>query len=120
MEEEGTDPCQGGQESILPQKRYASCYSLISMCQKSISQTLCIYRRGLEVITQNNKLCLFEHICIRVNFNRVYMHIFKIILGENSENKSIIVRFKTTEQLLINLFSSNQILKIFYHCKIHP
>lgn len=51
LEEEGTDPCQGGQESILPQKGYASCYSVISMCQKSISQTLCIYRRGLEVIT---------------------------------------------------------------------
>lgn len=51
LEEEGTDPCQGGQESILPQKGYASCYSLTFMCQMSVSQTLCIYRRGLDAIT---------------------------------------------------------------------
>lgn len=33
LEEKGTDPCQRGQESILPQKGYVSCYSLTSMCQ---------------------------------------------------------------------------------------
>lgn len=50
------------------------------------------------------------------------MHIFEMILGENSKNKSIIVLFRLREQLLITVtyFRPIKFLKIFYHGKNHP
>lgn len=52
LEEEGTDPCQGGQESILPQKGYG-CFMLQShlyVSKVNISNTMHISKR-VEVIT---------------------------------------------------------------------